>query len=176
MKPRTLPAPIPDLSSVSDDLIEDVLKQADQFLRGSVQLAIAADQRATTLTGIFGAGAVALLAAAATLLAAGNHSPMLVSAAGVSTFFLFLASLCSAWAARPIDFYVAGYEPRLLAPGATGERVWMLRCIAEDSQTRIAKNRKSLERGAGVLRVAMLLGLGAVPAGVIAFLVAWRLS
>jgi hypothetical protein len=55
-----------DLSEISLASVQELHRQAETCLSGTVQLAIAADQ------GIFGAGSVALLAAVATILAAAS--------------------------------------------------------------------------------------------------------
>lgn len=59
-----------DFSTIPEGAIEEILRNGEACLEGTIQLAIAADQRATTMAGIFGAGSVALLAVAATILAA----------------------------------------------------------------------------------------------------------
>jgi hypothetical protein len=164
-----------DISSVPEESIIELHAQAAACLQGTVQLAIAADQRATTLTGIFGAGTVALLAAAATVLEGSHPSQPLVWSACIAAEFLFAASLCCAWAARPINFSVGGYEPKLLAPAAS-DKLWMLRCVTEDIQARIDMNRLALDRGARILTAATLIALSSVPAGFIAFEVVIHLS
>lgn len=63
---------------------------------------------------------------------------------------LFIACLLCAWSARPVDFHVAGYEPRLFAKCA-GDVVWMKRYASEDMQMRIDENRTCLVRSAVVL-------------------------
>jgi hypothetical protein len=82
----------PDILALPEATVAIVHKQAEECLAGTVVLATAADSRATTLTGIFGGTAVALLAAGATVLATPEHKsclPLLV-AAPVSALFLYL--------------------------------------------------------------------------------------
>ena len=57
-------------SDIDLETIEEIHRQGETLIQIMVQLALAADQRATTMTGIFGAGAVALLGAAAALIGA----------------------------------------------------------------------------------------------------------
>lgn len=57
----------PDFSNVPDSAVKELHRQGELCLLGTMQLALAADQRATTLSGILGAGAVALAAATAGL-------------------------------------------------------------------------------------------------------------
>jgi hypothetical protein len=162
-----------DLSAVPSDAIKELHRQGEACLQGTVQLAIAADQRATTLAGIFGAGGIALLAAAATVLAGAHPSlSLLGGAAATSVCFLAGAIFC-AYAGRPIDFFVPGYEPRLLAPSATADEAWLLRYATEDIQQRIDANRGVLERSATHLRKAAILALSAPAFGAGMFLALW---
>src|SRR5437016_1424724 len=99
MKKQANRASNPDILALPDTIVATVHKQAEECLTGTVTLAVAADSRATTLTGIFGGAAVALLAAGATILAAPDHQsylPLLASAL-VAAFFLFTAALLCAY-------------------------------------------------------------------------------
>jgi hypothetical protein len=164
-----------DLSSVPDSLVEELHKEGVLCLQGTLQLAVAADQRATTLTGVFGAGSVALLAAAATLLTVSQPNQPLLLGAIATAIFLLSAALFCAWAARPVDFFLVGYEPKLLAPAAR-DRGWMLRCTTEDIQMRIDANRRVISRSALILKFGFLIAVCSVPAGIIAFWAARHLS
>jgi hypothetical protein len=157
-----------DLSGVPDESIRELHKQAETCLAGTVQFAIAADQRATTMAGIFGAGCIALLAAIATVLAAtAPYSPFIGGAAGMA-LLLFAAAITSGMAAIPTDFHVGGYEPKRLAKSAS-DLIWMLRYALDDMQDRIDVNRSVLERSARLLRVATAFAVGAIPLGILVF-------
>lgn len=152
----------PDFSEISKSVIDEVFQNGQTCLQGTVQLAIAADQRATALAGIFIAGAVALLATAATVKASSLDDPAFAWASLVTAAVLFLAALISGWSARPIDFHVAGYEPAKLAI-CDGDDVWMKRYACEDIQVRIDENRSSLERRAKILtRGAIIAALSPI--------------
>lgn len=159
-----------DLSNVAPDAIRELQRQAELCLQGTIQLALAADQRATTLTEVFGAGSVALLAADATLLTAPNENAPLIWSGLAASLMLFGGSLFCAWAARSIDFFVAGYEPRLLAPSAT-EEVWLVRYSTESLQHCINANRRALERSARTVRRGLVLALLTAPIAAIIFAV-----
>ena len=157
-----------DLSDVPLDGVQELHRQAETCLLGTIQLGIAADQRATTLTGIFGAGSVALLAAIATIISgAASHKALIGGAATMATL-LFIAALTSAEACAPADFHVGGYEPKRLARSA-GDLSWMLRYAVEDMQVRIDCNRAVLDRSARLVRVSMGLALAAVVLGGLIF-------
>jgi len=133
--------------------MDELLRQAEECLSGTIQLALAADQRGTTTTGILGAGTVALLAAAATI---GDGRPALLAALLATSAVLFLAALLCAWSSRPTDFYIGGYEPKLLSQ-CGGDLIWMKRCSTADVQNRISTNRKFLELSSRVFIAAVMI-------------------
>jgi len=92
----------------------------------------------------------------------------LVGAATSTAIFLYVGALLCAGAARPCDFFVAGYEPKRLAAAAQDE-TWILRYSAEDVQVRIDSNRASLVRASRLFTWGRLIALLAVPLGVIMF-------
>jgi len=154
-----------NFSQVPDQSVDEFLRQGQECLAGTIQLAIASDQRATAMAGIYGAASIALLAAGAAIIT-GNipNLPLLFSFLSTAGF-LFIASLVCAWAARPIDFFVSGYEPRKLLR-STPDPNWMKRYVAEDTQQRIDANRQSLLLASKNIRVA----------AVFAFLAIWPLG
>jgi hypothetical protein len=158
-----------DFSGVSDNIVKEVHRQAELCLQQTVQIAVAADQRASTLTGILGAGAIALLVASGNMLSAQTPKTALVAAAITAAIVLYLAALRCAQAARSTDYFLAGYEPRFWV-GATSDEVWMLRFAAEDLQRRIDANRATLEVSSKMLTQGRSIALLAVPAGLAAYL------
>jgi hypothetical protein len=58
---------------------------------------------------------------------------------------LFIGALFCARAAQPVDFFIAGYEPKRMTSAAQDE-TWIFRYAAEDVQARIDANRDSLVR------------------------------
>jgi hypothetical protein len=135
----------PDWTSVSEAAVYQLLQEAKEHLQGTIELGINADQRSAALCGVFGAGAFALFAVSATVFAGDHRSDILQWAAVIEGFVLLIASLLCAWAAGPGDFYVSGYEPRLLIASAA-DTLWMQRYIIEDIQRRIEANRAEIIR------------------------------
>ena len=133
-----------DFSQIPNDSVEEFLRQGQECLAGTIQLAIASDQRATAMAGMFGAGFVALLATAAAIVTGEDPNYRLFFGCIGTSLGLFLASFVCAWAARPIDFFVSGYEPRHLVKSTT-DLQWMMRYTAEDVQRRIDSNRTCLQ-------------------------------
>lgn len=132
-----------DFSGISDDAVEDMFSLGQECLLGTVQLALAADQRATALAGMFGGGFVALLATAAAVLTSEHLENSLFVACITAAVGFFLAAVLCAWASKPTNFYVGGYEPKLLVKSAE-QPLWMKRYATEDIQRRIDSNRRCL--------------------------------
>ena len=157
-----------DFSSVPDETVHEFHRQGELMLQGTVQLATAMDQRATTSSGIMAGGAVALLTAAAAMSVADQPFHAFVWSAVATAVPLFVGAVLCAWAARPTAFFVAGYEPRKLLP-AVRDKAWMLRFAAEDIQVRITANRRALESSSRLLGWGMGVGLLAAPVGAVVF-------
>ena len=130
------------------------------------------------MAGILGATAIGLFAAAAALTtsvialavaaaptAADTFGHALTMALLVTGVGLFAASLFCAWSARPIDFYIGGYEPRLLVDGPT-DRFWMPRYVIADLQFRISKNSIALASAARRLIVGIAIAAAAPLVGI----------
>lgn len=160
-----------NLSAVPDDTIGELHRQAEICLQGTVQLATALDQRATTTSGILGAGALALFTAAASMsMAARPFVPFIVGAIIAAATLYFGAMVC-AWAARSTDFFVSGYEPRFLIKSAS-DKHWMMRYAVEDIQMQVDKNRSVQERSSRLFTYGRRIGLCAIPLGVLMFFIA----
>jgi hypothetical protein len=96
---------------VSDEVQLEILRQAEMMIKGSITVALGGDQRATTAMNIFGAGAVALLAAAATLIASNRTDIFLISAPLVGAIGLFSAAVLCGYAIAPVNFLLSGARP-----------------------------------------------------------------
>jgi len=165
MEPQKQPY---DFTDLPEGAVDDVLRLGEATLAGTVQIAVAADQRATAMAGIFGAGFVALLAVAAAIATNQRYMPSLFFAALTTAAGLFAAAVCCAWAARPSDFFLGGYEPRHFRKSA-GNVVWMKRYACEDVQKRIDANARSLEKGAKFVLAGAATAFMSPVAGAIAF-------
>ena len=167
-----------DLASIPDDSVEELHRQAEKSIEGTIQFAVASDSRAATLTGVFGGTSIAGLAALATIVtslnAAQYHKLICPSAAAI--MFLFVAAILCALACRPNDFHVAGYQPAKLSKSAAS-KLWMLRYATADLQIRITANRISLQRSARLTTAGMLTALASVPIAALIYLAAgWLLG
>lgn len=156
-------------ATLTEQAAGELVKHAEDCLAGTIQLAIAADQRAGTMAGIFGAVSVALFAAAATVIDNVDLSAPFIGTALV----LFVATIMCAWSARPVDFYVGGYEPKYLLACANST-VWMKRYVTEDMQRRIDENRRSLAAAARTFGHGLLVASLSPLVGILIF--AYRMT
>lgn len=164
-----------DWKNIPDDSVRELLRQAELLLDNTLRVAVAADQRAVMLAGVFGGAAVALLAAVAAVLSGTAPRMPLVAAGGTSAVLFLAAALACAVSAQPARFHVGGYEPRKLIASAS-DHVWILRYVCEQTQDDITFNRGALDRAAAWVRAGLWLGLAAALAGPAAFLVSWGLA
>ena len=78
-------------NGISEDATREILRQGEVYLDRTLQTAIAADQRATTLMGIYGAVDVALLVAGATLGTRVQPDLALITSIVVMAFLILVA-------------------------------------------------------------------------------------
>jgi hypothetical protein len=170
------PAPWnPDWTTVPEASVNYLLEEAKEYLKGTIELGINADQRSAALCGVFGGGAFALFAVSATVFAGDHANNIFQLAAIIAGFILMIASLLCASAASPGDFYVSGYEPRQLFSSA-GDTLWMQRYTIEDIQIRIEANRAEIDREASLIKWAVRVAKGGMAIGVLIFLAGFFLN
>jgi hypothetical protein len=173
-----MPEPSTDLldhrawDSVSDETQIEFLRGGEEMVKATLSLGHAADLRATTVMGIFGAVGVALFAAVATIIA-GSHpaSCALISAGTTTAMGLFLAAAFSAAAAWPRYFFVAGFEPRNLLNSSARQDQYRTRALIAVTQDRIDYNRRAINRAARLMMTSVCIAGGSLLAGIIVFLV-----
>ncbi len=147
-----------DFSEVPIGAEAEFLRQAELCLQSTIQVAIASDSRATTLTGTLGAASAALLVLAGNIASKeGFRTDLLVSIMIGAVILIAAASFCAA-AARPINFHVAGYQPAVLYEAASSERHIKL-VTAADIQVRIETNNWSLAKASQALSFGRTLAI-----------------
>jgi hypothetical protein len=116
-----------DLSAHNEqDVLKELLRQGEACLSETLRIAIAADSRATSLCGIFGAAGVALLAASAANFSGQYPEVALILAAVTAALIFLFASALAATGGRPTDFYIGGYEPSRLDLDACSDESWRI--------------------------------------------------
>src|SRR5512146_3174634 len=96
-----------DYEKASDDLLTEIVRQAEARLAVQAQFALAADQRVLSLTNLYGSMTVALLAGAIAALSEGLR-PIAFAAAGAG-LVTFIATVLVV--ARPSPFATVGNDP-----------------------------------------------------------------
>lgn len=167
-----MPEPVTDLidhrawDSISDEAQMAFLRGGEEMVKATLSLGHAADLRATTIMGIFGAIGVALFAAVATLIA-GSRAPSwpLVISGATTAMGLFLAAAFCAAAAWPRHFFVAGFEPRNLLNSSARQEQYRTRVLIAVTQDRIDHNRRAIDRAARLLMTAVWIAGGSLLGG-----------
>jgi hypothetical protein len=130
---------------IPEESVRELLRQGELQLDTLLTASIAADQRAMTLAGAFGAVAVGLFAAAISLASAHHVDLGAVGCTGMLSIAMLVSSFLCAYTARPRPYHPAGYQPKFLIASAAST-MWMLRYSVEDVQNRIEQNRATLQR------------------------------
>lgn len=96
------------------EVAREIARQGEVRLSALMDLATAADLRATTLCGICGAGSVGIMAAVLAVLSSDHQSWPLIAGGVVSSFCLFISAIIAAMSGAPRDFYLGGGNPDTL--------------------------------------------------------------
>jgi hypothetical protein len=111
-KPDEINLLAPDLwDGVSDGVQSELLRQAEMMVKATVTVATGTDSRIITTMSVLGAGGIALLAAAASLI--GNKPPdwLLICAPTACAAGLLVAAIICAFAIAPTLFLLPGASP-----------------------------------------------------------------
>lgn len=159
----------------STDLLREFVRQGEVKLNAILELATAANLRATTLCGIFGTSSVAL-GGAVLAYAASNHQHLPLILAGiVAGLGFFIAAMVAGWATVPRDFYIAGASPDSLRTRAWLGRGWcsldeVLGAMGQRYAEDIAKDTKILAGDAHCVAWAIGIGFAAPWLGIAVYL------
>jgi hypothetical protein len=156
------------------ELAREMARQGEARLAAITGLATAADLRATTLCGIFGASSIAVAAAVLASITAGRPVGLILAGAIVS-IGLFGAALIAANAGAPRDFFVGGGNPEILREWSWNGEGWrseaeMLDATACRYAASIAANRELLELNSKRVVAALCLAGSSLPIASLAFL------
>jgi hypothetical protein len=172
-KPDDLNLLDPDLwAGIPEDVQIELLRQGEERVKGTVSVALAADQRAGTTMGICGAGGVALLTASATLIAGVHPDLRLICAAVVTAFGFLVASVICAFAIAPTDFFVPGFNPTRLIDSDAKQSQLLRPTLINIMATRIVYNQSVIRRTTDRYQLALATAGAGIIAG-IGFLIVW---
>ena len=161
---------MPDWKTADLEMVREMVREAELVLEGQVSFAMSADQRASSLAGIYTATATALVAG---VVAAEALSPSVVVGGLVSAaFFIGGAGLCIS-TVLPTKFHVAGNEPEGWYGDVASGRplVEALGEQAEHYQEAISFNNEKMKSCAIRYRGGAILGIAAPLAGLLCWLV-----
>lgn len=149
----------------------EIARQGEVRLVALMNLATAADLRATTLCGIFGAASIGIGAAILAYLGSDHPEMRLILSGSVAAFSLFIAALVAAVAGAPRDFWIAGGNPDKLRNWSWDNDKWrdeidMLDATGQRQAQLIAANKKILEDGSKRITWSLLFALASPLLGV----------
>lgn len=135
--------------------LDEIIRLAESRLAAQLTIGIAADQRAMTMTAVFGSVTAALLAAFTTTDGAGGL-PFAVLILGFA-----VATILAAWTALPIGWEIQGNEPSSwLSDIPTGDSLHNCKAaMAEYYDDMIAGNDRQLKGGATLLQASFVVAI-----------------
>jgi|CXWL01.1.fsa_nt_gi hypothetical protein len=145
----------------AEKLAEVILRQGELKLAAQLQVAIAADSRASAFAGLFTTLGLACFSGVAVLWKLGAGYEAILFGLILQTTVLLIAAHLSVQAASPIDFYTVGNQPtNWWADGV--EKKPLADCLKAESlnyQSRIEKNNAAIARNAAKIQFALRLAI-----------------
>ena len=162
-----------DYEKASDELLTEIVRQAEARLAVQAQFALAADQRVLSLTNLYGSMTVALLAGAIAALSEGLR-PIAFAAAGAG-LVTFIATVLVLVAARPSPFATVGNDPENWKDDIEAGR--SLHQAKADTagiyNAALKKNRSRMKTQTRLINSALVMMLAAGPVAAGAGLAGW---
>src|SRR6266566_3498291 len=142
------------------------------MVRGTVTISLGADQRAATAMNVFGAGAIALLVAAAALIASNKLELLLICAPAVAALGLFVAAGLCASAIAPVRFLLPGARPQSIFCTDVAHHRRLRAALIHSAERAISHNMTRMIRSAEWFELALFIAGAGVLAGV-GFIALW---
>lgn len=162
------------LSAASEDMLREIVREAEVHLASQQAVALAADQRAMTLTGFLTATVVVMVGAGASFALAAEPNKALAIICILVATALLLAAGIAVLSAAPSKFDFAGSSPTDwlddIDAGLTLKDAMAAQCVnysemTDDNHVRMAKNGRTLWW-------SIQITLGAIALGGLAFVIA----
>ncbi|WP_155804508.1 hypothetical protein [Magnetospirillum fulvum] len=151
-----------------EDTVREILREAELYISAQVQLSIAADQRAVTVSGAIATILTAITAAGLAAFLSSSPNFDIVYAATVSGTIMMIALCCAIYAARPVPFRPPGNCPEMWYDDDFGVKINIqLGHQAEIYNAFIKENNATLARNAVWIRLSLFLTVAAPIAGVL---------
>lgn len=153
-----------DWTTAPEGHVREIHRSAEKYLDALLQIALAADQRASNGASLF--IAIAVGTAGATLAHWARFHNWAVFGGGMATALVMgIAAYCCLHAGRPVDFHCAGNEPdswsgtlSIPLPELVGAECENYQEIIEENRAALTRNAECLQRGYVYGVVAPLVG------------------
>jgi len=172
----TTPSAAPvDWAGTPVAMAQFIVAQGEKYLQAQMQMAVASDQRAMTMAGVFSAIATATIAGAIAYWDKSASAPILAGGLSGGLCMLLGAAICL-WSARQVDFYYPGNEPAHWYASRKDSLPQSLGGEAENYQGHIVANAIVLERCGKTLGAGAAISVAAPLVAVLAWWTATSLS
>lgn len=151
---------------VPDETIDFVLSQGEKYLATQVAMSLAADQRATTVASVFAALGAAIFASAIAYWTETGDFPLLFGGL-VSGLLAVAGALGCLFAARPINVYAPGAEPRAWYQALTEPLPHSKGVEAENYQAAIDDNDRVMSANSKIFQCSALVAAASPAVGVL---------
>jgi hypothetical protein len=155
-----------DYSAARDEVLAEIIREAEARLQAQLTAAVAADQRAMTFAGLMLAAAAAMIGAA---IGASPNTPLTVPIF-VTALGLFASAVVAVIAARPIGWDFVGNTPKSwISDVAKSQSLQAaLADMANFYAEMIDDNEKAIAGAASWIRLSMLGALVSLLIGLVA--------
>lgn len=158
-------------TAVPEQVQQELLRQAEMRVRSTLALAQGADQRSVTTMGVFGAVAVALLAAAITLFASNRADWLLPCAFTIPALGLFFGVCMCLKAMAPVDFLPPGARPSSLFQTDVSDYQRFRIALIHLAEFSIKTNTETIRRSSRLFNRSIYVALGGILADAVVILV-----
>jgi hypothetical protein len=162
---------------IPKEVAREIARLGEIRLSASLTLALAADSRAVIVAGFLGVIATTVAVATLAYWIFAHLGGGLIYAGAVVATLLFVAMALALLSARATDFWVAGGDPDSLRSWAWDGEGWrsdtdLLDGSGARYQESISKNGDVLKNNGRLFNMALYIAVAALPAGLMAFLLA----
>lgn len=158
-----------EFGKCDSETMDEIIRQAEDYLDAQLTTALASDQRALIYSSIVGAALAILMMAVASVAASSQQTDGFFLVVVPMTVCFLISLTFSAVAFRPVEFRTVGNNPRQwIEDIRTGQSLHISKTETIALYLRaIEENAETMRNGARALSTALRWGAGGLTAGVI---------
>lgn len=146
------------LESASEEMLNEIIREAEIFLDSQLRAGLASDQRAITFSSVVAAATAVLLGAFVTIAATNEAALSKVLPLVPVILFFMISMVCAFLVCRPTTFRYAGSNPRHWLDDITSKRKLKIALAGQAYlyAKGISENDCLLSRNASLMRYALI--------------------